>query len=153
MNWIVSAFNLCSAAFIPFWGQMTDIFGRTITFSVILCFMILGSALCTAAPASAFPMLIVGRAIQGLSVAGINMCCKVILADKVSLKENAKNNSWFAVVAGISYACGPVIGGYLTNSNWRYVPFSLAPPPPPPLSALLPSCLVLPLGTHGNTAF
>lgn len=81
----------------------------------------IGSALCTGAPTSAFPMLIIGRAIQGLSVAGINVVGKIILADKVSLKENAKNTSVFSMVAGIAYALGPVIGGYLTSSQWRYV--------------------------------
>ncbi len=121
MNWIVSAFNLCSAAFIPLWGQLADIFGRTVALATILCLMMIGSALCTGAPTNAFSMLIVGRAIQGLSVAGIYVVGKVILADKVSLKENAKNNSYFALVAGVSYALGPVIGGYLTSEQWRYV--------------------------------
>lgn len=42
------------------------------------------------------------------------------MADKVTLKENAKNNSIFALFAGISYAVGPLIGGFLANSNWRW---------------------------------
>jgi MFS family permease len=42
------------------------------------------------------------------------------MADKVTLKENAKNNSIFAFFAGISYAIGPAIGGFLTDSNWRW---------------------------------
>jgi MFS family permease len=42
------------------------------------------------------------------------------MADKVTLKENAKNNSIFALFAGVSYAVGPLIGGFLANSNWRW---------------------------------
>jgi MFS family permease len=42
------------------------------------------------------------------------------MADKVTLKENAKNNSIFAFFGGISYAAGPLIGGFLANSNWRW---------------------------------
>lgn len=120
MNWIISAFNLCSAAFIPFWGQMADVFGRFVTMETTLLLMLLGSALCTGAPTSAFPMLILGRAIQGMSVAGINVIVRTILGDGVSLKEYAKNNSIFSIVAGVGYALGPVIGGYLTNSDWRW---------------------------------
>lgn len=120
MNWIISAFNLCSATFIPFWGQIVDIFGRTATLEATLVLMMIGSALCVAAPLNAFPVFILGRALQGMSVSGINVCTKVVLADKVSLKENAKNNSIFALFAGISYAVGPVIGGFLTDSNWRW---------------------------------
>lgn len=120
MTWIISAFNLCSAAFIPFWSQMCDIFGRTATMEATLVLMMIGSALCTGAPTSAFPLLIFGRAIQGLSVAGINVTTRVIMSDKVSLKENAKNNSIFAMFGGLSYAIGPVIGGYLTDKTWRW---------------------------------
>jgi MFS family permease len=78
------------------------------------------SALCTAAPLHAFPVFILGRALQGLSVSGINVSTRVIMADKVTLKENAKNNSIFALFAGISYAVGPLIGGFLANGNWRW---------------------------------
>jgi hypothetical protein len=120
MNWIISAFNLTSATFIPFWAQFADIFGRHIALQIVLVLMLIGSALCTSAPLDAFPMLIFGRAIQGLSCAGINVITRVILADKVSLKEYSKNFSFFSFFAGLSYAIGPVIGGFLTDSSWRW---------------------------------
>jgi MFS family permease len=65
-------------------------------------------------------MLLVGRGLQGCGCAGLNILTKVILADKVSLAENARNNTSFTVVAGISYGIGPVIGGYLTKVSWRW---------------------------------
>jgi MFS family permease len=111
LNWIISAFNLTSAAFIPFWGQMADIFGRHMSLQACIVVMMIGSALCTAAPTSAYPVLLLGRGLQGLGCAGIGVIVRVILADKVSLKENAKNWSIFSFTAGISYGIGPVIGG------------------------------------------
>lgn len=65
-------------------------------------------------------MLLLGRGIQGLGAAGINVNVRIILADKVSLRENSKNWSTFTFVSGTSYGIGPVIGGYLTNTNWRW---------------------------------
>lgn len=117
LNWIISAFNLTSAAFIPFWGQMADVFGRHAALQATVIIMMIGSALCTAAPTDAFPMLLLGRGIQGLGCAGISVIVRVIIADKVSLKENAKNWSIFSFTAGMSYAIGPVIGGmsYFTS--------------------------------------
>ena len=85
-----------------------------------LFLMMIGSALCVAAPSDAFPVFILGRAIQGLSVSGITVCTRVILCDKVTLKENAKNNSIFALFAGVAYAIGPLIGGFLTDKNWKW---------------------------------
>lgn len=120
LNWIVSAFNLTSAAFIPFWGQMADIFGRHTSLQAVLLLMTLGSALCTGAPTSSFPALLLGRGFQGVACAGISVLVRVIISDKVSLQENAKNWSFFALTGGCSYAIGPVIGGYLTSASWRW---------------------------------
>ncbi|KAJ3471201.1 hypothetical protein MRS44_001300 [Fusarium solani] len=120
LNWIVSSFNLTSAAFIPFWAQMADVFGRNASLNAAVIFMLIGSALCTGAPTNAFPVLLLGRGFQGLAAAGLNVIVRTILADKVSLQENARNWAIFALVGGISYAIGPVIGGYLTNADWRW---------------------------------
>ncbi|KAJ4172643.1 hypothetical protein NW754_002845 [Fusarium falciforme] len=111
LNWIISSFNLTAAAFIPFWGQMADIFGRHASIQACMIIAIVGGALCTGAPTNAFPMLLFGRALQGIGCAGINVVVRAIVADKVSLQEDAKNWSIFSMVAGSSYSVGPVIGG------------------------------------------
>ncbi|KAF5714907.1 major facilitator family transporter [Fusarium globosum] len=120
LNWIVSAFNLTSAAFIPFWAQMADVFGRDASINAAIILMLIGSALCTGAPTNAFPVLLLGRGFQGLAAAGLNVVVRTILADRVSLQENAKNWAIFSLVGGVSYGLGPVIGGYLTNADWRW---------------------------------
>ncbi|CAG9949364.1 unnamed protein product [Clonostachys rosea f. rosea IK726] len=112
--------QLTSAAFIPFWAQMADILGRNVTLNASIILMLIGSALCTGAPTHAFPVLLLGRALQGLAAAGLNVVVHTILADRVSLQENARNWTLFSFIGGISYALGPVIGGYLTNANWRW---------------------------------
>ncbi|PWI73841.1 hypothetical protein PCL_09117 [Purpureocillium lilacinum] len=119
-NWIVSAFNLTSAAFIPFWAQMADVFGRYASITAAVIIMMIGSALCTGSPTNAYAVLLLGRAFQGIASAGLNVVVRTILADRVTLRENAKNWAIFAFVGGISYAMGPVIGGYLTRANWRW---------------------------------
>lgn len=111
LNWIISAFNLIAAAFIPFWGQMADIFGRHASIQGCMIVAIIGGALCTGSPTNAFPMLLLGRALQGIGCAGISVVVRAIVADKVSLKEDAKNWSIFSLVGGVSFAVGPIIGG------------------------------------------
>lgn len=51
-------------------------------------------------------MLIFGRALQGLGCVGLLILTKFLLADKVSLKKNAKKNSLFAVIDGLTYGFG-----------------------------------------------
>jgi MFS family permease len=111
LNWIAAAFNLTSASFIPFWAQMADVFGRHATINASLIIILIGSALATGAPTNAFPVLLLGRALQGVAAAGLEVIVQTILADRVSLQENAKNWTIFAFISGISYALGPLIGG------------------------------------------
>lgn len=99
---------------------MADIFGRHTSLQAVLILMTLGSALCTGAPTNSFPVLLLGRGFQGVACAGISVLVRVIISDKVSLQENAKNWSFFALTGGCSYAIGPVIGGYLTSASWRW---------------------------------
>ncbi|KAG9776319.1 hypothetical protein KCU88_g4911, partial [Aureobasidium melanogenum] len=118
LNWIVTAFTLTSTAFIPLWGQLADIFGRHSSLQCAVVLLTIGSVLCAAAPDWA--VLLLGRALQGVGTAGISNVVMIVLADQVSLREQAVNTSIFQLMNGVGYSVGPVIGGYLTNTNWRY---------------------------------
>lgn len=73
--------------------------------------ILVGSALCTGSPTSAFPVLLLGRALQGVACAGLDVVTRVILADKVSLRESNENWTMFSFIDGIAFGVGPVIGG------------------------------------------
>jgi MFS family permease len=116
LNWIVSAFNLTSATFIPTWGQFADVFGRYTALQIAIITMLVGSTLCAGAP--------VTDASPSKSLTGCWMCRSCdrdqgLISDKVSLRENAKNNTVFAIFGGIGYEIGPIIGGYLAQASWR----------------------------------
>ncbi|KAG8530659.1 uncharacterized protein KY384_004014 [Bacidia gigantensis] len=118
LNWIVTSFTITSTSFIPIWGQLADVFGRHVVLQTVMVIMMIGAAL--AAGAQAWVMLLFGRALMGVAAAGMLNIIKIVLADKVSLEENAKNNTTFAIVGGVSFGIGPVIGGYLTSASWRW---------------------------------
>lgn len=120
LNWIISVFNLTSAAFLPFWAQIADIFGRHATLHATIFLMAVGSAICTGAPTTAFGALLLGRAVQGVGAAGVNICVRTVLADRVSLAEYAVNWTLFALVNAVGFSVGPVVGGYLTQASWRW---------------------------------
>lgn len=82
--------------------------------------MLIGSAICTGAPTSTFSVLLLGRALQGVGAGGVNISVRAILADRVDLSEYAVNWTVFALISGIGYSVGPVIGGYLTTTSWRW---------------------------------
>lgn len=103
----------------PFFGQLADVFGRYTALQTSVAVLTIGGIICAAAPL--WPVLILGRALQGVGGAGMTTCSLIILADKVSLKEQAFNTSIFHFLIGVAYATGPVIGGNMTTVHWRYV--------------------------------
>ncbi len=78
-----------------------------------ILFVLIGSVL--GAGAQAWPMLLLGRGFQGLGFSGLGVVTRLILSDKVSLRENSKNNTLFNLLNGIAMGVGPVVGGYLTK--------------------------------------
>ena len=120
LNWIISAFNLTSAAFLPFWAQIADIFGRFATILITIVVILIGSAICTGTPTSNFPVLLLGRGIQGVGAAGVMICVRIILADRVSLADYSFNWTLFSLISAVAFSIGPVIGGYLTQASWRW---------------------------------
>ncbi|KAL4772311.1 major facilitator superfamily domain-containing protein [Aspergillus nidulans var. acristatus] len=101
LNWIVTAFTLTSTALIPSFGQLSDVFGRHVTLQLATFLMLVGSVL--GAAAQTWGMLLLGRALQGVGSAGLMSTVMIILADNVTLEENAKNNSIFSFIAFLSH--------------------------------------------------
>ncbi len=80
--------------------------------------MIIGSALSAGAPTTNFPMLLAGRGFQGVGIVGMMTITHMVLSDKVSLKDNAANNTIFALIVGI----GCVLQGYSLHACTNLVP-------------------------------
>ena len=89
----MTAFTITSTSCIPVWGQLADVFGRHAVLQIVMVIMMVGAAL--PAGAQSWIMLLFGRALMGVAAAGILNIIKIVLADGVSLKENAKNNTIF----------------------------------------------------------
>jgi MFS family permease len=117
MSWIGTAFTLTDTAFVPIFGQLADVFGRYAALQIAVAIMTLGGVLCATTPV--WPVLVLGRAIQGVGTAGMSTCSLIILADKVSLKEQAFNTSIFHFLIGVAYATGPLVCPYQLKNN-RY---------------------------------
>lgn len=109
----MTSFTLAQTSSVLLYGQISDVFGRHDVAQASIFFILIGSVL--GAGTQAWGMLLLGRGFQGLGFSGLGVVTRLILADKVSLKENAKNNTLFTLLNGLSSGVGPVIGGYLTK--------------------------------------
>lgn len=82
--WTGSAYLLANAASVPFWGKLSDIFGRKPIILIANSIFLGGSILC-AVSVSAI-MLVAGRAVQGLGGGGVVVLVHVCVADLFAIR-------------------------------------------------------------------
>ncbi|TFK46443.1 iron permease [Heliocybe sulcata] len=118
--WAGSIPSLGSTAILPLCGALASAFGRKQVLISVICLFAAGCAICGAAVN--MPMLIVGRAFQGMGGGGILTMTEIIFSDMVPLKERGMYLSISASVWALASAIGPPIGGALaTSGKWRWL--------------------------------
>ncbi|KAF3043586.1 hypothetical protein E8E11_003746 [Didymella keratinophila] len=97
--WTGSAYLLANASSIPFWGTLADVFGLSIN----------------------APMLVGGRAVQGLGGGGVNCLVYVCVSDLFTIRNRSFYLGLVGAVWAVASALGPVLGGvFAENLSWRW---------------------------------
>ncbi|TEA20093.1 Protein SGE1 [Colletotrichum sidae] len=122
LNWIIAAFNLTSAAFIPFWGQVADIFGRHVPMQACLVSMLVGSALCTGAPTSSFAVLLLGAWYPGPGLRRDERSRSHRRRGQgLSAGERKELLNLYLFRRRLGMGIWSVLGGYITSgASWRW---------------------------------
>jgi EmrB/QacA subfamily drug resistance transporter len=127
MTWAINAYTLAFGGLLLLGGRAGDILGRRRMFTVGLALFSLGSLL--GGLATTFPLLLGGRAIQGIGGAIASPAALSLIT--VSFREGSERNRAFAVYAAVSGAGGALgllLGGILTEyATWRWVLFVNVP--------------------------
>ncbi|KAH8897375.1 MFS general substrate transporter [Thozetella sp. PMI_491] len=119
IGWYSGAYSLASAAFQPMTGKLFTYFHTKWTYLIFFFTFELGSVLCAAAQSS--NMLILGRAVAGLGVAGLNTGAMTIASAIMEPRKLPMAMGIIIALGDISIACGPLIGGAFTEFvSWRW---------------------------------
>jgi EmrB/QacA subfamily drug resistance transporter len=111
LEWVISAYALSLAAFIPLAGALGDRFGHRLVVTGGLALFGLGSLGCALADSST--ILLTARAVQGVGGAAILALTLAILNRTFPPAQKSQVIGTWAALGGIGFGAGPVVGGIL----------------------------------------
>ncbi len=118
--WAVTIYLLTSTISVPFWGKLSDIYGRKPIFMIGIVIFLVGSAL--SGLSQDMGMLILFRGIQGVGAGSLFPVALAIIGDLFTPAERGKYQGLFGAVFGIAFVAGPIVGGFLTeNFGWHWI--------------------------------
>ncbi|MGV9820710.1 MFS transporter [Nocardia xishanensis] len=119
LQWVVDAYALGMAAFLLTSGSLADRMGRRSLFAGGLVVFTAASVACGVA---GNPLLLnISRGVQGVGAAILYAVGPAMLAAAFHGKERGTAFGLFGMTTGISVAAGPLVGGALTEIDWRWV--------------------------------
>ncbi|WP_308314192.1 MFS transporter [Streptomyces sp. GbtcB7] len=120
--WVVNAYTLALAVLMITAGRLGDLRGKRNLFLAGVALFTLASLACGLAQNPA--QLIAFRAVQGLGAALLMPQTLSIIAEVFPADRRGAAMGVWGVVAGVSGALGPIIGGALiTHLDWRWIFF------------------------------
>ena len=120
IEWVVTAYLLSLAVFIPVSGWAGDRFGTKRTFMFALCVFTLGSLLCIFA--WNIESLIAFRVLQGVGGGMLTPVGTAMLFRAFPPSERAQAAALLAIPTVVAPASGPVLGGYLVEyQSWPWI--------------------------------
>jgi EmrB/QacA subfamily drug resistance transporter len=118
--WAVTIYLLTSTISVPFWGKLSDLYGRKPIFMIGIVIFLVGSALSGLSQNMA--MLIVFRGIQGIGAGSLFPVALAVIGDLFTPAERGKYTGLFGAVFGIAFIVGPLVGGFLTEQiSWHWI--------------------------------
>jgi EmrB/QacA subfamily drug resistance transporter len=119
-SWVFAAYVLTSTISLPFWGRLSDLYGRKRFYVIGIAIFLIGSAL--SGQSKSMSALILFRGLQGFGGGGLLTLGMIIVGEMFSLQERARVQGLFGGVWGLSSILGPILGGVITDQfSWRWV--------------------------------
>ena len=119
-TWAVTIYLLTSTISIPFYGKLSDYFGRKPLLIFGISVFLIGSAL--SGLSGEMWQLILFRGIQGIGAGSLFPISLAVIGDLFTPAERGKYQGLFGAVFGVAALIGPALGGIITdNISWHWI--------------------------------
>ena len=120
LPWLITAYLIANTAITALYGKISDIHGRRVTLLIAVSLYMAGSLVCALAPNML--VLICGRVLHGLGGGGLTSTGMVVLGDVAAPRERGKYYGYFSAVYTTAGACGPALGGAISQYlHWSVI--------------------------------
>jgi len=119
-TWTVTIYLLTSTISVPFWGKLSDLYGRKAMLVAGIAIFLAGSAL--SGLSTSMWQLILFRGIQGVGAGSLFPIALAVIGDLFTPAERGKYQGIFGAVFALAALVGPALGGFLTDSiSWHAI--------------------------------
>lgn len=120
LQWSIDAYLLTIAVFVLVGGKLGDRIGYRKSLMMGICGFTICSVIC--GMSTSITMLIVARALQGVSAALIFPSQTALVAQIFPLKHRGKATGMIVSISSLFMILGPLVGGYLTQiASWHWI--------------------------------
>lgn len=117
---VTIVFSLCSLTSTALMAALSDRFGRRTIYLMDIAGFALGSLII--ALSSSFGVLLVGRAIQGLSAGGITPTASAVVGDTFPADQRGRILGLIGATFGMAFLFGPIIASaLLVVASWQWI--------------------------------
>jgi len=121
-RWLPAVFSVYVLFYVigtPLLAKRSDRCGRRRVYVESLAVFGVGSLI--AAAAWSLPVLLFGRAIQAFGAGGLLPVAAAVIAETVPPERRGRTLGLIGAVFGVAFLLGPLLGGLLLRSSWRWL--------------------------------
>jgi EmrB/QacA subfamily drug resistance transporter len=117
--WIFTIYVFMNLLGAPLMAKLSDRFGRRPAYMLAVGLFAVGSAIAAAAPS--YPVLLIGRALQGLGAGGIFPVASAVVGDSFPPERKGFALGMIGAVFGLAFIVGPILGAVLLTISWHWI--------------------------------